>query len=402
MIRKTANIAAHSLNTSPLGSASWSPDGRRIADAASRIWTVSKGGREIRPTGFQPRRAGVNSVAWNPDGKRLASSGDGGVIRLWDADGTPGPLLQTNASWIPSRRLEPGWNAAGCCWRPRGNRAAMERGRERGAGAAGTRMRCKRCRLESGRQAAGLCESRQDRSAVGRGWDAGAGAAGSQGGDVRRRLEFRRQAAGGGRGRRDHSAMGCGRDAGAGAARPPKFVVTGLAWNPHGERLASAASDGTVRLWNKDGSPGPVLTGNEGRVLAVAWSPDGKRLASANEHGTVRLWDADGTPGLVLRGHEGEVRSVAWSGDGVHLASAGSDTTLRVWDAGGETEWMAMQLPDGNVAVFSAAGELLHGDPDAVEKWLVYLVEEDDGHIAYLQPSEFRERLAAAVKGSGR
>ncbi len=114
----------------------------------------------------------------------------------------------------------------------------------------------------------------------------------------------------------------------------------------------------------------------------------------------MRLWDADGTPGPVLRGHESVVHCVAWSGDGVHLASASYDSTLRVWDANGEPEWMAVQLPDGNAAIFSVAGELLHGDPDSVEQGLVYMVEDEHGHIAYLQPSAFRKRLAGAVKAA--
>jgi len=59
-------------------------------------------------------------------------------------------------------------------------------------------------------------------------------------------------------------------------------------------------------------------------------------------------------------------------------------------------------LPDGEAAVFSAAGELLHGDAAAVENGLVYIVEDEAGRVAYLRPSEFRQRLADAVKAGGR
>ena len=143
--------------SSNLDSASWSPDGRRIADSTGRICTVSKGGREITPTGFQPRQHDVLSVAWNPDGKRLASSGFGSVVRLWDADGTPGPLLQTNAAWIgpsPGARMECGWllEASGqlCGY---GTRTGA-----RGRCYGDTEDVCNGCRLESGRKAAGLGE----------------------------------------------------------------------------------------------------------------------------------------------------------------------------------------------------------------------------------------------------
>jgi WD40 repeat protein len=78
----------------------------------------------------------------------------------------------------------------------------------------------------------------------------------------------------------------------------------------------------------------PSRRGDRDRVYDVAFSPDGGRLASAHSDGIVRISDAvTGFETLVLEGHTDEVRAVAFSPDGQQLISAGCDGTVRVWDA---------------------------------------------------------------------
>jgi WD40 repeat protein len=163
-----------------------------------------------------------------------------------------------------------------------------------------------------------------------------------------------------------------------------KFVYN-VAFFPDGDRIASAAWDGTARVWNPTtgrellrlehgadryvtsvavhsagrflatlsrGDGGPEMSvrlweANTGRLLhrwalptswqdgRVAFAPHGDLLAAGGVDGRVRLWDANTRSEVaVLEGGVRPVRDVAFSPDGKLLAAAcdDGDCTIRIWD----------------------------------------------------------------------
>jgi WD40 repeat protein len=108
-----------------------------------------------------------------------------------------------------------------------------------------------------------------------------------------------------------------------------------VAFSPDGELLASAGSNGNVKIW--DVARGRVvqsLTGHTGAVLAIAFNPDSRSLAYGGGDATVRLWDIEsGVERIVFRGHTAAVESLQFSPNGGRLASfSPAQGTVKVWD----------------------------------------------------------------------
>ena len=160
-----------------------------------------------------------------------------------------------------------------------------------------------------------------------------------------------------------------------------------MAFSPDGKLLASADSDGYVRLWNPAiskpvGKPLPAARGHDASVAGVAFTHDGKLLASAGSDGYVRLWNpATGTqvgkPLKAARGQDASANGVAFSPDGKLLASAGSDGYIRLWNPATGTQVGKPLHADGGQGVgaarvaFSPDGKLLAsaGNDGDVRLW---------------------------------
>lgn len=226
----------------------FSPDGGLLVSASGGdgplVWEVATGRRIA-----QLAAARSDSVAFGATGRILAASADDHGLSLWDLSGpTPvaiaPPALTSSYAWTPST--------------PAGDRIAVA-----------------------------------DETGTVHLWD------------------FRRGVALGSyrdRGRSETVSVALSRDAAmlASAGYNGTIVVhdltaepfggfsaevTDLRTSPDGATVATAGSDGAVRLWSRDGRPTGVLDGHGDEVAAVAFSPDGSLLAAVTRNRRVTLWD---------------------------------------------------------------------------------------------------------------
>jgi WD40 repeat protein len=127
--------------------------------------------------------------------------------------------------------------------------------------------------------------------------------------------------------------------------------VYAAAFAPDGRWVATAASDGLVRLFD---SRGVVVTRfpHPGLTLDVVFRPDGRRIATGAADGNARVWDSRAHV-IARLNHNAEVGAVAYSPDSRWLATGSADGTARLWldEAEQPAAWAAHGGPVGDVAV---------------------------------------------------
>nr|WP_281720304.1 hypothetical protein [Nitrosomonas nitrosa] len=130
-----------------------------------------------------------------------------------------------------------------------------------------------------------------------------------------------------------------------------RHMLTGLAWRPGQQELATAMRDGTVRLWSIDQRSGDVhekgiyavtssIKNGHSGLRTVAFSQDGSLLAAAGHGPEVYVWktEKEGPPIHVLNGQAGTINMVAFGRDSSVLLSAGDDGMIRFYDLKQEME----------------------------------------------------------------
>jgi eukaryotic-like serine/threonine-protein kinase len=280
----------------PVIAVAFSPDSRYAAvadDNVTVVWDLTRPAAPLMT--LRGHTEVVIGLAFSPDGRRLASLGRDNVVKVWDA-------LTPLEARIPENVI--GEGPVACSDRADRLAVASESvsiqvwdaltGKEVGRLATGGQSRSRKPFALSP-DGLRVVSTGEDDTTL-RLWD------------VESRKELR--------------ALGRHEDL--------RTVVFSL----DGSRLASAAGDGSIKLWSvATGENLHTLTGHRTGVIEVAFSPDGRFLASGSLDGDVRLWDAEaGWTSRSLRGHTDIVQGVAFSSDGKRLVSGSFDRTVKVWD----------------------------------------------------------------------
>ena len=99
------------------------------------------------------------------------------------------------------------------------------------------------------------------------------------------------------------------------------------AFSRDGQRLVTAASDRTARVWDTaTGKPVTPYLEHQGRVTWAAFSPQWHRVVTASTDATARIWSvATGKPVALRLLHENEVKQASFSPDGRWFVTASTE-----------------------------------------------------------------------------
>ncbi|WP_069802144.1 WD40 repeat domain-containing serine/threonine protein kinase [Thermogemmatispora onikobensis] len=268
-------------------SLAWSPDGAHLVsgsrDQTARLWLAS----EARPVlTYSLQATPILAVAWSADGTLLASGGENHSVQIWT---TSGALQQTfNDLGAPVSAL---------AWTER-----------RDVLLAGTLGNGGHELLLSGQTTRSLLKARIRALALAPGGETLALALDS-GLVATLSLSSRRLL------QSYHRHRG---------------AALSVAWSPDGTQLASGGADHQVVIWDSVSGVVQEHLTHPAAVNGLAWDPTTPgRLATACSDGRVRVWTLSSNGATVYSGHHGSVTAVAWSQQG--LASASTDHTVILW-----------------------------------------------------------------------
>ncbi len=341
------------LPKSNVHAADWSPDGNHVAASDSMYVRICDAkSLEMRHV-LAGHTGTVKAIRYSPDGSKIATGGEDQSIRIWSADGKPGPILQGHEATV-----------LGLAWVNDGSMLAS-------AGADGT------LRLWSADGTPGAVLA--DFNAQVRSVDWSPDGTKFVTGDDNKAVRIWN---------RDGSPVA--------TCEGHYSAVTSVDWSPDGKLIASldygtepppqgGAVVVEVRLWTSEGKEHAVMTGHTGELNCVAWSPDSTQLVSIGEYQGMITWTSagarmgnqSGPNGFAARyspdgkqivvGGSGALRiidaatnaptmtqgsavnrgmqTVAWSPDGRNMIAAGRGPSIRIWGSDG-VQSKQITMPD--------------------------------------------------------
>ncbi|KAF8835851.1 WD40 repeat-like protein [Paxillus ammoniavirescens] len=144
--------------------------------------------------------------------------------------------------------------------------------------------------------------------------------------------------------------------------------VRSMTYLPHGGRLVSCSSDGTVRIWDvENGEQEGISMTHDGWIWGLAVTRDGKRILSGGQDEVLRVWDVETHQAIVEWRHEAAIFCVAVSPDDQLLASGDRQgrIVIRETDENGQIKHAIETVPgDVNSICFSPDGTKLASGHD--------------------------------------
>jgi WD40 repeat protein/DNA-binding SARP family transcriptional activator len=342
----------------PVRAVAFSADGNLLASAGHdglQLWDTKTG--EPADVRLHGRVRGVNAVAFTPDGSMLATGGSDGV-RFWNPEtGQPAPL---------GRLGDPG-RVTAVTFSPDSSRVVTVNGN----------FRAQLWALGSGKHGVAMVRSIPSVVAAGFLPDGRLATSGiSFDNDPRPYLDALRL----------WNAR-TGKLVGAPLAGRTVGFVYAMATSPVGHLVATVSGDSRVQLWDPTTGKqvGQPLPAHSFDTSSLVFSQDGSLLATAGSQGSVRLWRVEPSGAISPKLPGGSSESLAFGPDGASLATvgenlAGGRASLRVWntETGRRAEVSPKRLGRSKSVSVSPDGRLL---ASASTRDTVSVRDVSDGHL---------------------